>query len=197
MAGLNYLCDYKQIRKDQERRNFPMQRPILVEIMIILFCLMFSAHAAWGLAVTYTETQIGVNFEYEFTMNNDTGTEIFELFLDVPLPDSSLLSFSSPAGWGDGSGGGEPFHGAVLPDTSFVEWFAELGSELGNGMSLSGFDFVSSSRVSPFISFSVNADPTSSGPAIQEGSVPVPEPTTVLLAGTGLIAIIGVRRKFI
>ena len=130
-------------------------------------------------------------FRYDFTLRNDIGTDIFELFLDVSLPDSNLLSFSSPTGWGDGFGGDQPYYGPVLADTSFVEWWAALGSELGDGMSLSGFDFVSSSQLSGSIGFSVNADPSIGGIAVA-----APEPFTMLLLGSGLLGLWGARRKF-
>lgn len=168
-----------------------MHRPKFSAIAVILLGLAFSAPEAWSLGLSYSETPVGGNFEYDFTLSNDLGTDIFELFLNVPLPVNSLLSFSSPTGWGDGFGGDQPFYGPVLSNTSFVEWWVELGSELGNGMSLSGFDFVSSSQVSDSIAFSVNADPSIGGNA-----VPVPEPATLLLVGGGLIGLIGFRRKF-
>jgi hypothetical protein len=142
------------------------------------------------LALTYTETPIGSNFEYNFTLSNDLGTQIYELLLNVRLPSTYLISFSSPAGWGDGFGGDQPYYGPVLSSTSFVEWWAAFGSELGNGMSLSGFDFVSSSRIIGSIAFSVNGDPTIVGVAT------VPEPSTLLLLGSGVVGLIGFRRKF-
>jgi len=168
-----------------------MHRPKFLAIAVILLGLAFSAPEAWSLGLSYSETPVGGNFDYEFTLRNDTGTGIFELLLDVPLPDSNLLSFSSPTSWGDGFGGNQPYHGPVLADTSFVEWWAELGTELGNGMSLSGFDFVSSSQVSGSMAFSVNADPNIGGIAVK-----IPEPATLLLVGGGLVGLIGIRRKF-
>ena len=180
-----------------------MHRLRFLAIALILLGLASSAPEAWSLNLSYTEAHERVPefihghvimvpaFRYDFTLSNDIGTDIFELFLNLPLPDSNLLSFSSPTGWGDGLGDNQPYHGPVLADTSFVEWWAELGSELGNGMSLSGFDFVSSSQVSGSIAFSVNADPSIGGVA-----VPVPEPATLLLVGGGLVGLIGIRRKF-
>lgn len=178
-----------------------MHRPRLLVIAVILLGLAFSAPEAWSLGLSYSESRFIMGYEifggqmtpvwgfkYDFTLSNDTGTDIYELFLDVPLPDSNLLSFSSPTGWGDGSGDNQPFHGPVA-DTSFVEWYAAFGSELGDGMSLSGFDFVSSSLLTGSITFSANSSPSIAGNAVA-----VPEPSLMVSLGISIISIVGLTR---
>jgi len=176
-----------------------MHRPRLLAIAVILLGLAFSAHEAWSLGLSYSVTPVavsyGYDYEYNFTLSNDLGTYIFELFLT--FRSTNQFGFSSPTGWGNGLGDTQPYNGWVDANTWFVEWWAELGSELGNGMSLSGFGFVlPDSPLSGPIAFSVNADPSIGGIAVQEGGVPVPEPTTMLLLGSGLLGLWGARRKF-
>lgn len=165
-----------------------MKKNILLSILAIGITLGFTVPAQ---AVILTYDALGAH--YNFTLDNNDQPSIFELFLKIPTPDANLLSFSSPAGWGDGFGVSEPFHGDD-GSGSFSEWFADFGAELSQGSSLAGFSFTSSQMLSNPIFFSFNQDTSFSNAAVPISPV-VPEPAAMLLFGPALLGLAVYRKK--
>ncbi|MBI2876790.1 MAG: PEP-CTERM sorting domain-containing protein [Candidatus Tectomicrobia bacterium] len=150
---------------------------------------------SWALSFDYVKTSVSGGFRYNFTLDNDLGTDLFEVFLDLPVAEGNLSDFLSPMGWGDGFGGSLPLFGPVTANSSFIEWFSELGSELPSGSSLTGFSFVSALEIAGPIRFSVNSNPNLGGLSSNSQPAPIPEPTTLVLMASGLAGMGYLRRR--
>lgn len=140
-------------------------------------------------SVIYTQTESAGIYQYDFTLNAETGDLLFELFLDIPVASADVLNVVAPPGWGSIS---DPFAPGFLAwgdngfGGTFVDSTADFGAELFGPGVLAGFSLTSVSQVSGLILFSVNFDPNLSEAAMV---APVPEPTTLLLVISGILAV--------
>ena len=144
----------------------------LAGTFILLFASQVTAYHISNVDVTISQTATGT-WQYQYILgNNDTSTDdIFDFFLSFDgIPDNVI----SPGGWGPISG------------ISFIDWLADIGSEISPGNSLSGFSF--EAPYGPgnitFETMDTNWD-TYSG--ITKGpAAPIPEPATFLILISGL-----------
>lgn len=66
--------------------------------------LMALPVAGWAVSFDHLTTPVAGGVRYDFTLDNDLGTDVFEVFVDLPVPVGDLSDFRSPGGWGDGLG---------------------------------------------------------------------------------------------
>jgi hypothetical protein len=173
-----------------------MHRLLIAGVVAILFGMALSAPEVCA-TLSYTETPIASNFGYTFTLQNTLNEVIYEIYLEVPIASSIILSLDQTPLWGDGCGWPYPYYGPLTANTTFLESWSMIGYELAVGDSLTGFGFLASSRLNGPVTYSLNADPSIFGTAdLVSGSTSVPIPASLLLLASGLIGLVGIRRRF-
>lgn len=134
-------------------------------LLLGMALLAIPAHRAWATysaLATYQEIDKGGGFwEYDYTLSNmadpivEAGWDVYDFYLSIPV---SISSISSPPNWSFNTG-----------NSAFIDWYSESigeppdGSDIPPGALLSGFKFISDTRLTVPLSFDVmfaNPDPT-------------------------------------
>jgi len=175
-------------------------RKIYVAIFVIMFFTVLSdyADAIPSAEFRYIETELaGGLWQYDYTISNtsdpilDAGFDLYEVFFEFE-PSAMFNVISLPTGWDEIDGGGfvvsfstipgiPPFGYDVAPGEALGEFSFLFDYKVGNVDFESTFA-VPNAPATPFIYSSTSA-PYSSA------SVPIPEPSTLILIGFGLLGL--------
>lgn len=168
-------------------------------MLIGLLSLPINAWAVHSSSVLYSESNLGGGlWEYDYTIMNDSdpftdaGYNVYDLFLSFGTP-LILTNILSPPGWDQ-----------ISDASSFIDWFSTnpgeppSGTDIPPATSLSGFSFVSNTRLAslPFdVLLSNPDDPMNSVPISGTTTSTVPLPSTIYLLTAGIIGIVSLRKR--
>jgi len=171
----------------------------VVVALLVTVSLLLSTPVAWAtpmVDISYSENDLGVSgWQYDFTFHNtsdpvaDAGVDLFEVFITLGST-FSPTSVTAPSGWDY-----LDFLNGELEFYSLIPGIPPDGSDIAPGSSLGGFLVVLSDQLPAgtpqFTAMLVNPD---GGDPIPYPAA-VPEPSTLLLLGSGLLGAIGIFRQ--
>lgn len=170
------------------------------ELLSFFVVLLFLCLPIYATTITYEATNIsGSQWECTYSVTNDTlGADIeeFTIYFDLGLYDN-LVATDTPYDW-------DPL--VINPDPNIPDdgYYDALAWSVGiaPGETLSGFtvmfDYLGPDAPGSQYFEVVDAwtwEVLDSGDTVHAAAEPVPEPATFFLIGTGLLGIIGIRRK--
>ncbi len=180
----------------------------LIPSLLLLASLSVMASAQTNASATYTISQSGSNFTYDFTLHN-LGTTNIGTFWFAWAPGQDYLpiapsSTTTPSGW------------SLVQTTSAgfgtgLQWTTPAATELTPGSDLSGFSFTTTTTPGEIAGLSIFgthppvattfvyehkfAGLTGSGGSKTFVASAVPEPASLAVLGLGAIALIRRRRR--
>jgi hypothetical protein len=174
--------------------GFAMFKKGIVSTFVFAVVFLFFSNLSATPLLDYTETLSGTDYQYDFTLTNDDIATIDELYIEFNTVDPfvDFISATSPSEWDFFDGPGQD----ISPSNNYwVGWTANFGNELEVLQDLQGFSITTVTQISNF-DFSWNWDRFNiSVGSLASNNAPVPEPTTMLLFGTGLVGLFGARLR--
>ncbi len=187
-----------------------------VAFLLLMFSLVLSHVSFAAPLVTYTASGSSGNWLLDFSVTNTLGINNLDIyFFSIVNPNSGTAMTSPTVYWIANNNDSVNPSGIGGPNITFNNTWTDAGSipdMIQNGETLSGFTTVFNTvSVPTSIMFNASAyDWVGDGVAVYSGSdyfgpnsnpvfvgtaSPVPEPTTMLLLGSGLIGLAGYGRK--